>query len=193
MQALSEEPDEEELMDGAPSETARTALANAQVSINHAAERGPRPGMGDGLTLKQHLFCKEYPKDLNGTQAAIRAGYVAASAGVQANKLLKQEKIQAGIARVREALSEATDMDAQWVLERLRDNYNYAISGKRRDLSAANKSLELIGKHLGMFKDRLEVTTPFIERLLLMSDEQLAALEAEERAKLTIEGECEMH
>jgi phage terminase small subunit len=27
------------------------------------------------LTLKQEMFCREYLVDLNGTQAAIRAGY----------------------------------------------------------------------------------------------------------------------
>ena len=31
--------------------------------------------IGDTLTDKQRAFCIEYPKDFNGTQAAIRAGY----------------------------------------------------------------------------------------------------------------------
>jgi len=40
-------------------------------------------------------FCQEYLKDLNGTQAAIRAGYKPVGAAVQASRLLNIPKIQA--------------------------------------------------------------------------------------------------
>ena len=46
---------------------------------------------------KQDLFVKEYLKDLNGTQAYIRAGYKVKdenSAAVMANRLLRNVKIQ---------------------------------------------------------------------------------------------------
>ena len=81
-----------------------------------------------------------------------------------------------------EEIAHQVDVDAAWVLKQLVDTYYTARW--RDDLSAANKSLELIGRHLGMFKERLEVTTPFIERLMAMSDAELAKLEEEERAKL---------
>jgi phage terminase small subunit len=40
------------------------------------------------FTPKQLRFVEEYLKDLNGTQAAIRAGYSARTAAVQASRLL---------------------------------------------------------------------------------------------------------
>ena len=51
------------------------------------------------LTLSdmQIKFCEEYPKDLNGTQAAIRAGYSPNGAGVIASNLLKLDKIRTKI------------------------------------------------------------------------------------------------
>lgn len=52
---------------------------------------------------KQELFCLEYLKDLNGTQAAIRAGYSARSAASQAEALLRNPEIAA---RVREGIEE---------------------------------------------------------------------------------------
>lgn len=42
---------------------------------------------------KEQLFVSEYLKDFNGTQAAIRAGYSAASAAVIAHELLRKPKI----------------------------------------------------------------------------------------------------
>lgn len=49
----------------------------------------------DGLTPKRRLFCFEYLVDLNATQAAIRAGYAAASAHVEGSRLLADAKVQA--------------------------------------------------------------------------------------------------
>lgn len=50
---------------------------------------------GSDLNAKQRRFCLEYLVDLNGTQAAIRAGYAARSAHSQASDLLTLPKIQA--------------------------------------------------------------------------------------------------
>lgn len=60
-------------------------------------------------------FVEEYAKDRNGTQAAIRAGYAAASAHSQASALLSdpkvQEMVEAEMARVtQEARVEAADI-----------------------------------------------------------------------------------
>jgi phage terminase small subunit len=49
------------------------------------------------LPTRRSRFAKEYCIDYNGTQAAIRAGYAANSAHVEASRLLK-------IAKVREAI-----------------------------------------------------------------------------------------
>lgn len=46
------------------------------------------------MNLQQRRFCDEYLIDLNGTQAAIRAGYSPRSAHSRANKLLRREDVQ---------------------------------------------------------------------------------------------------
>lgn len=56
------------------------------------AATAPRP-----LTPKMRVFVAEYLKDANGTQAAIRAGYSKATAGSQAERLLKKVEIRRAV------------------------------------------------------------------------------------------------
>ena len=51
----------------------------------------------DGLTDRRRRFVDEYLVDLNGTQAAIRAGYAPRGAGTEASRLLKNAEIRAAI------------------------------------------------------------------------------------------------
>lgn len=46
------------------------------------------------INEKQRRFVEEFLIDLNGTQAAIRAGYSAKTADVQASRLLRNAKVQ---------------------------------------------------------------------------------------------------
>ncbi|WKJ88770.1 terminase small subunit [Methylomonas montana] len=69
-----------------------------------------------GLTDKEWLFCNEYLIDLNGTQAAKRAGYSEKSARQQATKLLSKASIQVSISRLRSDREERTQVTADRVL-----------------------------------------------------------------------------
>lgn len=71
------------------------------------------------LTPKQQRFIEEYLVDLNGTQAAIRAGYSAKGAKVQAVRLLTNANVSAAVTAAKMARSEKTKIDAEWVLNRL--------------------------------------------------------------------------
>lgn len=71
------------------------------------------------LTPKQEAFCREYLIDLNGKQAAIRAGYSPKTAEVQASRLLSNAKVQAYSKMLMEARTERTQIDADWILKRL--------------------------------------------------------------------------
>ncbi len=73
------------------------------------------------MTPKQQRFVDEYPIDLNGTQAAIRAGYSKRGAEVTASKLLRNPKVAAAVAEAKAERSERTKIDADWVLTRLAD------------------------------------------------------------------------
>lgn len=128
------------------------------------------------LSDKQIRFCEEYLIDLNATQAAIRAGYSEQTARVIAAQNLSKLNIQEKISELRKNISSKLELDAQWVLQRLKDisdrcvqaepvmirnsNGEMEESGEYRfDSAGANKATELIGKHLGMFGDKLDVTS----------------------------------
>lgn len=71
------------------------------------------------LTPKQELFCREYLKDLNATQAAIRAGYSEDSAASQGCENLIKPNIAKRIAELKAERNEEVGIDAAYVLRRL--------------------------------------------------------------------------
>ena len=124
----------------------------------------------DALSIKQRMFCDEYLVDLNGTQAALRAGYSVGCATSQASRMLAMPKIQQYLETKRRKLEIKTEMSAQYVLQNLKDVAERCMSAQpvvnmagkpvlddngnpvyRFDSAGANKALELIGKHLGVF------------------------------------------
>lgn len=72
-----------------------------------------------GLTDKQEKFCQEYLIDLNGTQAAIRAGYSKNSANEQAAQNLAKLSIINRLNELRKGLSEKVGITQKMVLDEL--------------------------------------------------------------------------
>ena len=68
------------------------------------------------LTMKQARFVEEYLVDLNGKQAAIRAGYSVKAAEVQASRLLNFAKVRIAINAAMRARSRRTAITADRVL-----------------------------------------------------------------------------
>ena len=66
--------------------------------LNATRRQLAKPIVPEGLTPKQERFVVEYMIDLNGTQAAIRAGYAKRGAGEEAYRLLKNAQIAQAIA-----------------------------------------------------------------------------------------------
>jgi len=71
------------------------------------------------LNVKVLTFCEEFIVDLNGKQAAIRAGYSAKTAHVQASRLLTNAKVQEKIAELQLLRSKRTEITADMVLNEL--------------------------------------------------------------------------
>lgn len=71
--------------------------------------------MAELKNKKHEKFCNEYIKDMNATQAAIRAGYSEKTAGAQASKLLKIVNIKTRVSELREAYFNENIMTAQQV------------------------------------------------------------------------------
>ena len=112
------------------------------------------------LTDKQEAFCLEYLKDLNATQAAIRAGYSESTARNIACENLTKPNISERVAELMKQRTESTKIDAEWVLKSAKKVYdrcmqNEAVNDENGDTgvykfehSGANKALEIIGKHV---------------------------------------------
>lgn len=73
------------------------------------------------LTPKQRLFVAEYLKDLNATQAAIRAGYSEKTAHVQGPRLLDNVEVKSALNNAMDKRAEAVEVDAAYVLRRLHE------------------------------------------------------------------------
>jgi hypothetical protein len=76
-------------------------------SATHA-QRHPDP--------KQARFVEEYLVDLNGTQAAIRAGYARSGAQQEATRLLTNPDIHEAITEARSRLSQRTEITQDEVM-----------------------------------------------------------------------------
>ncbi len=104
------------------------------------------------LNPKQQRFVEEYLVDLNATQAAIRAGYSEKTAGVIGYENLKKPQIQSAIAAKQSERSAACGVTREWVISGLS-----SIANTSDKDSSRVRAYELLGKHIGMFGDTLEV------------------------------------
>lgn len=121
------------------------------------------------LTPKQEMFCLEYLKDLNATQAAIRANYSEKTAQEQSSRLLSNVIINERIAVLMAERAKAVKVDAEWVLRKsieLHDRCSQAkpVTDKeghpifdengqpiyKFEHTGVSKALELIGKHINV-------------------------------------------
>lgn len=72
------------------------------------------------LNAKQEAFAHEYIKDLNITQSAIRAGYSEKTAHSQGSRLLNHVEVSQLIQKLKHQRCEASKVDAEYVLRRLK-------------------------------------------------------------------------
>lgn len=123
------------------------------------------------ITPKQQRFVDEYLIDLNATQAATRAGYSAKTAGQIGEKLLRKVEIQHALTARMKARETRTEITQDYVLSTIRNTVERCsqaepVIGKdgeptgeyKFDAAAVLKGCELLGKHLGTFRDKVELT-----------------------------------
>lgn len=141
------------------------------------------------LTDKQNMFVAEYLIDLNATQAAIRAGYSEKTAAEQAARLLGNVNVQKALQQRMKDREARTAITADRVLKELAK----PAFSEGKDIpgweglrpSDRLKALELIGKHMSMFVERIDHSGSIARPYDGMTKEQvLAALEKAEHGKL---------
>lgn len=158
------------------------------------------------LTDKQKRFVEEYLIDLNATQAAIRAGYSEDTAYSQGQRLLKNVEVKAAISEAQNKRAERVNVTQDDVINGLLEVIAISM-GKQKitetELSkadgsivpvdvekscfephAANKALELLGKHLGMFKDKVEVSGAVTNQNINLSGDEFREIAQELLSKV---------
>lgn len=108
------------------------------------------------LNERQLRFVEAMLVAETSTAAAIAAGYDQKRARITASELLARQDIQDAIARLRAERAERTGITADWVVQQLQ-----AEAGKTGEGSshgARIRALELLGKHVGMWPTKVEVT-----------------------------------
>lgn len=116
-----------------------------------------------GLTQKQALFVSEYLKDLNATQAAIRAGYSPKRADAIGYENLRKPEIASAIAEQQAAREVRTLITTDKILsdiEAIKQDAMQPIFDKdgnkvMADRAAALKACELQGRHNGAWNDKM--------------------------------------
>ena len=117
------------------------------------------------LTARQQRFVDEYLKDLNATQAAIRAGYAAKTANANAASIMLNNGIQEAIEARKQARVERVELEQDWVVNELRKVAQKCLHVEDDDgkpianiVNVGVKALELLGRHQGIFIDKREIT-----------------------------------
>ncbi|MDN5414005.1 MAG: terminase small subunit, partial [Lactococcus raffinolactis] len=64
--------------------------------------------------------------------------------------------VQERIKFLQEERAEELGIDAYYVLSKLKDNLEASMGGAEPNRAAANKAIEMLGKHLGMFVGKIE-------------------------------------
>ncbi len=127
------------------------------------------------LTDKQTAFVREYLVDLNATQAAIRAGYSERTAYRQGADLLQKTSIREAIEKAQAKRAKRVEVTQDYVINNLveiveRTMQRAPVTNRKGeqvtdeegravwcfDAKSANKALELLGKHLGVFTDKVQ-------------------------------------
>lgn len=178
--------------------------------LTSATEMGKAPSKRTKLAPRQALFVAEYAKDLNATQAAIRAGYSKHSAAIAGSKMLKVPKIAAALESLQADRAERTGVTQDRIVNELAriafadiagafdangnllpvsqmpEDVRRAMSGLdteefQRDDGLAGrarrirswdkvKAIELLMRHNGMLRDKVELSGKDGEALSISID-----------------------
>jgi len=102
------------------------------------------------LAPRRQRFVDEYLKDLNATQAAIRAGYTAKRADQAGYELMSFPEVQEAIQRGKDERSKRAEIDQDYVLALIQEAIQ--MSRDAEDRSNFLKAADMLAKHAGLYK-----------------------------------------
>lgn len=106
----------------------------------------------DNLTERKRRFVLAFAQHGLARQAAVDAGYSPEHADVQAAKLMKEPKVAAAIA----ALRDATISEKVATITELREFWTSGMRDAKAEMKFRLKASELLGKSMGAFLERVE-------------------------------------
>ena len=112
-------------------------------------------GTTQKLSKKQQIFVDEYCKDFNATRAAIMAGYSEKSARAIAAENLTKPYIKEIVEEKLSKQHKKAEITAELVLNGIKE-IAFAKDAKYNDKL---KAMELLGKYLKLFTDKIEQET----------------------------------
>lgn len=119
------------------------------------------------LTEMQKKFCKEYVKDFNQTQTAIRAGYGKKNAKVMGSRLMANPLVTGLLVEIRKDIANNHDTTVDGIILNLKnlrnkcfESMDHAKNGPAYAMVAL-KAIELMGQHIGMWPKRIELDHNF--------------------------------
>lgn len=120
-----------------------------------------------GLSVKQQRFVAEYLCDLNGAQAAIRAGYSPKNANNTADQILSSRAVKAAVTKALDERSKRVHLTQDEVLSGVAADFRRPLDDQWSD-HAHMRATELAMKHLGMLRERVDIDHrfPSLEDLL---------------------------
>jgi phage terminase small subunit len=135
--------------------------------------------MSSELASRRRRFVAEYLVDLNQTAAALRAGYSEKSARFMASRLMQVPEVRDAIQEAMRKVEERTEVTQDYVVRSFHQLAQTCMAPETFDAANANRALENLGKHLGMFTKRVSLSVQQYD-LKHASEEQLARIAAGE-------------
>lgn len=161
-----------------------------------------------GLPPAEHSFCHYLAADpqMNGTEAylKVRPSVKRHTAEQMASKWVKRPEIREYLGLVLAERQKRMEMDEDWVISRLRDICDRCMQAEpvwegnrykrddetmemveqepayyKFDATGATKALELIGRHMRMFSDKVDVAQMNVSMKLNLGGEDKPAIEGD--------------
>lgn len=125
------------------------------------------------ITPQQANFAQDFVRHFNITRAARNSGYSPKTSAQQGNALLKNPKVREAIGKLLTIRGEKLGLTAEWVLEQLKlaveiglakaefetRNGDETVKRKTLDLGPAIRALELLGKNMSLWVDKVDHTS----------------------------------
>lgn len=121
------------------------------------AYKPPGRGKGSKLSVLQSAFIDHYMVTKRGTEAIILAGSRTKNPARAATEMLNHPLVKAEIERRRDVLADKSIMTIEYLAQKLLDIIQRE---EEENPTAALRAIELAGKHLGMYRDRQEISGP---------------------------------